>query len=117
MHCQVPYPSSRTPTLAVPKRRYSTVKSRPIFIFLRLSLSNKRVLSTYLRQRSQVFKEGLSALVQSQMISRTVVTKLGPIVGQGTAGACVQYLGVPYAASTAGSNRYRPPQPRAPWTE
>ena len=35
---------------------------------------------------------------------------------QGTvAGAACAYLGVPYAASTAGVNRWRPPQPAAQW--
>ena len=27
------------------------------------------------------------------------------------------FLGIPYAASTAGVNRFRPPQPRQPWTD
>lgn len=31
-------------------------------------------------------------------------------------GAVATYLGVPYAASTAGANRWRPPQPPAPWS-
>ena len=31
------------------------------------------------------------------------------------AGASCTFLGIPYAASTAGNNRWRPPQPPAPW--
>lgn len=31
-------------------------------------------------------------------------------------GAAIRFAGIPYAASTAGTNRFRPPQPVAPWT-
>ena len=30
-------------------------------------------------------------------------------------GASCEFLGIPYAASTAGNNRWKPPQPPAPW--
>jgi para-nitrobenzyl esterase len=39
----------------------------------------------------------------------------GAIQGSDLGGSCA-FLGIPFAASTAGANRWRPPQPRAPWT-
>lgn len=45
-----------------------------------------------------------------------VVTSLGPIRGA-TVDGVTSFRGVPYAATTAGENRFRPPQPREPWTE
>jgi para-nitrobenzyl esterase len=38
----------------------------------------------------------------------------GDVRGQEFGASCA-FLGVPYAASTAGNNRWRPPQPRASW--
>jgi len=46
----------------------------------------------------------------------TVTTASGTV--RGTAArlpSVTAYLGIPYAASTAGDNRWRPPQPVAPW--
>jgi carboxylesterase type B len=49
----------------------------------------------------------------------TANTTLGPLVGAtehvGTTVVNV-FRGVPFAASTGGANRWRPPQPRAPWS-
>jgi para-nitrobenzyl esterase len=42
-------------------------------------------------------------------------TTAGPVEGIERDGIW-QFRDVPYAASTAGPNRYRPPQPREPWT-
>ena len=39
----------------------------------------------------------------------------GPVQGSNLGEACA-FLGIPYAASTAGANRWRPPQPPAAWT-
>ena len=44
-----------------------------------------------------------------------VETDSGVLRGIDNAGT-VSLLGVPYGASTAGANRFRPPQPVAPWT-
>ena len=41
-------------------------------------------------------------------------TRAGKIRGQQLEG-CVAFRGVPYGAPTGGANRFRPPQPRAPW--
>lgn len=38
----------------------------------------------------------------------------GPVQGTNLGQAC-SFLGIPYAASTAGENRWRPPQPAAQW--
>lgn len=48
----------------------------------------------------------------------------GPPVAQTTAGmvegtrldGALRFLGIPYGATTAGANRFRPPQPPEPWT-
>src|SRR5687767_270491 len=48
--------------------------------------------------------------------SATVRTALGPVRGYIDNGVHV-FKGVPYAASTAGANRFMPPQKRQPWTE
>src|ERR1700684_1292854 len=46
----------------------------------------------------------------------TIETTLGKV--RGTAQAGVQaFRGVPYAASTAGANRFMPPAKREPWTD
>ncbi|HXW05942.1 MAG TPA: carboxylesterase family protein [Vicinamibacterales bacterium] len=39
----------------------------------------------------------------------------GDVQGQDLGATCA-FLGIPYAASTAGSDRWRPPQPAPPWT-
>lgn len=44
-----------------------------------------------------------------------VQTQYGPVQGFKEA-KYKGWLGIPYAASTGGSNRFMPPQPRAPWT-
>ena len=44
----------------------------------------------------------------------SVTVSGGPVQGSHLGPAC-SFLGVPYAASTAGENRWRPPQPAAPW--
>jgi para-nitrobenzyl esterase len=38
----------------------------------------------------------------------------GDVQGSDLAASCA-FLGIPYAASPAGENRWKPPQPRAPW--
>ena len=43
-----------------------------------------------------------------------VDTRSGKLMGQQLEG-CVAFRGVPYGAPTGGANRFRPPQPRAPW--
>lgn len=48
-------------------------------------------------------------------MSTVVTTKHGQLRGTAAAGVH-RFLGVPYAAPTAGDNRFRPPQPLQPWT-
>jgi para-nitrobenzyl esterase len=53
--------------------------------------------------------------VRAQTPTCLVRTESGDVQGMVRGGTCT-YLGVPYAASTAGNFRWRPPQPRASWT-
>ncbi|CAG0883391.1 unnamed protein product [Cyprideis torosa] len=52
-----------------------------------------------------------------------VETTLGPVIGTRATTTVpglrqvYSFFGIPYAADTSGQNRFRPPQPRAPWTE
>ncbi len=52
--------------------------------------------------------------VQAQIASCYVATSEGDLQGSHIGGACA-FLGVPFGASTAGSSRWRPPQPAARW--
>ena len=45
----------------------------------------------------------------------TIQTDSGAVVGR-TAGNTAEFLGIPYAAPPTGALRFRPPQPRAPWS-
>ncbi len=45
-----------------------------------------------------------------------VETRSGPVVGREKSGALL-FAGIPYAAPPTGGNRFRPPQPVAPWTD
>ena len=55
-----------------------------------------------------------SRLVSAQG-SCLVTVDDGQVQGRNLGVACA-FLGIPYAASTAGNNRWRPPQPAVPWT-
>ena len=43
-----------------------------------------------------------------------VVTDHGDVQGQDLGASCA-FLGIPYAGSPAGNNRWKPPPPAAPW--
>jgi len=58
----------------------------------------------------------VGAGAQSQTPGATVKTSLGSLRGYVDNGVHV-FKGVPYAASTAGSNRFLPPQKRQPWSD
>jgi para-nitrobenzyl esterase len=49
-----------------------------------------------------------------QAVSCFVSTFSGDVQGVDRGASCA-FLGIPYAASTADSNRWKPPQPKAPW--
>ncbi|MBL0729984.1 carboxylesterase/lipase family protein [Piscinibacter sp. HJYY11] len=48
------------------------------------------------------------------MTEPIVTTSLGPVRGR-SAARSIAFKGIPYAASTAGANRFLPPQPAIPW--
>jgi para-nitrobenzyl esterase len=56
-----------------------------------------------------------TAKAQSPNASPTIQTESGAVVGK-TVGNTAQFLGMPYAAPPTGALRFRPPQPRAPWS-
>ena len=56
-----------------------------------------------------------AALAQAREPGATVATTAGRVRGYRDAGVHV-FKGVPYAASTAGANRFMPPQPLARWS-
>ncbi|MET0334797.1 MAG: carboxylesterase/lipase family protein [Rhizobacter sp.] len=52
------------------------------------------------------------------MTDNTIVeTSLGPVRGGTRAGGGLFFRGIPYADSTAGKNRFLPPQPATPWSD
>ncbi|MGH1471263.1 MAG: carboxylesterase/lipase family protein [Cellvibrionaceae bacterium] len=55
-----------------------------------------------------------SALSKEKTRSKIIETALGKVQGYVSQGVSV-FKGIPYGASTSGSNRFRPPQPAAPW--
>jgi para-nitrobenzyl esterase len=54
---------------------------------------------------------GPAAVSQAPLVVRTTSGKIRGLYK----GAVREFLGVPYAASTAGAQRWRPPRPHAPW--
>jgi para-nitrobenzyl esterase len=54
---------------------------------------------------------GSTAARQAPLVVRTTDGKIRGLYR----GAAREFLGVPYAASTAGTQRWRPPRPHAPW--
>ena len=51
----------------------------------------------------------------TQTLGLLVNTTLGPVDGS-TSGSVNVWRGIPFAAPPLGANRFRPPQPHAPWT-
>ena len=58
----------------------------------------------------------MSADVSSMGTAIEKSTTLGPITGRVDSEGIERYFGVPVAADTGGTNRWKPPQPLAPWT-
>ena len=53
-------------------------------------------------------------MTSGRALTCLVTTVAGDVEGLDLSTSCA-FLGVPYAASTAGANRWKPPQPRTPW--
>ncbi|MFI5054243.1 MAG: carboxylesterase/lipase family protein, partial [Acidimicrobiia bacterium] len=47
----------------------------------------------------------------------TVTTTAGPVSGFAEANGTICFRGIPYGASTGGTNRFRPPAPVEPWSD
>ncbi len=58
---------------------------------------------------------GAAAPAGSPDAAPTVQTENGAVVGKAE-GNTARFLGIPYAAPPTGALRFRPPQPRAPWS-
>ncbi|MEM6543677.1 MAG: carboxylesterase family protein [Pseudomonadota bacterium] len=59
--------------------------------------------------------QGLDELVSSPKTQRQLAS--GPVRGAVAPNGALLWLGIPYAASTAGAERWSPPQKPRPWTE
>jgi para-nitrobenzyl esterase len=57
---------------------------------------------------------GRTDVASTRQTACLVSVSTGDVQGVDTGASCT-FLGIPYAASTAGANRWRPPQPAAPW--
>ncbi len=53
--------------------------------------------------------------IHGHQVACLATTAQGPVQGADQGASCA-FLGIPFAASTANANRWRPPQPVAPWT-
>jgi para-nitrobenzyl esterase len=83
--------------------------------------SNTRLLGRSFKRLSALVIAVCLAAVESSMretraqgTSCLVSTVAGDVQGTDLGGSCA-FLGIPFAASTADSNRWKPPQPAAPW--
>jgi len=56
-----------------------------------------------------------AGLASNALAGPVVDTVNGKLEGKHVAGKVQAFLGIPYAASTAGENRWQPPQPVTPW--
>ncbi len=63
-----------------------------------------------------LYRDGFSAAIFPHVTSALAVTAFGAVRGQRAANGVTAWRGIPFAATTAGVNRWAPPAPPVPWS-
>ena len=91
-------------------KKHSTKKLLMSFLFVLFVFFTGRITATSeIEQQDEV-------LVKESVPAEVVKTVSGRVQGESRNGV-IRFLGIPYAQSIAGRNRFAPPQPVGPWTD